>query len=101
MHYLRRPDWAISERERTPEAAFMDRRRFLQAAVGVLAGGVAGVTPLALAAEKAPQDPTDRTLELYPAKRNPKFTLDRPLTQEAVAAPFNNFYEFGGAKTVD
>jgi len=100
MHYLRRPGWAISEREATPEAAFMDRRRFLQAALGVLAGGIAGVSPLTLAAEKAPQDQTDRTVDLYPAKRNPKFTLDRPLTQESVAATFNNFYEFGGTKTV-
>ena len=100
MHYLRKPGWAIPEREATPEAVFLDRRRFLKGALGVLAGGIAGVTPLALAAEKAPQDPTDRTLDLYPAKRNPKFTLDRPLTQESVAATFNNFYEFGGTKTV-
>jgi sulfoxide reductase catalytic subunit YedY len=103
MHCLRRPGWAIPEREATPEAVFLDRRRFLKGALGVLAGGIAGVTPLAVAvegAEKVSQEPTDRTLDLYPAKRNPKFTLDRPLTQESVAATFNNFYEFGGTKTI-
>ncbi len=100
MHYLRRPEWALPDRDATPEAVFMDRRRFLKGALGVLAGGIAGVTPLALAAEKVSQDPADGTLDLYPAKRNPKFTLDRPLTQESVAATFNNFYEFGGTKTI-
>ena len=101
MHYLRRPGWAIPEREATPEADFMDRRRFLRGALGLLAGGgIAGGIPLATAAEKAPQEPTDGTLGLYPAKKNPKFTLDRPLTKESVAATFNNFYEFGGTKTV-
>jgi len=100
MHHLRKPGWAIPEREATPEAVFMDRRRFLKGALGVLAGGIAGGIPLAGAAEKTAEEPADRTLNLYPAKRNPKFTLDRPLTQESVAATFNNFYEFGGTKTV-
>jgi sulfoxide reductase catalytic subunit YedY len=90
----------IPEREATPEAAFMDRRRFLKGALGVLAGGIAGGIPLAGAAEKTADEPADRTLNLYPAKRNPKFTLDRPLTQESVAATYNNFYEFGGTKTI-
>ncbi len=31
---------------------------------------------------------------LYPAKHNPKYTLDRPLTAERVATGYNNFYEF-------
>jgi sulfoxide reductase catalytic subunit YedY len=78
----------------------MDRRRFLKGALGVLAGGIASGIPLAGAAEKTAEEPADRTLNLYPAKRNPKFTLDRPLTQESVAATFNNFYEFGGTKTI-
>ncbi len=100
MHYLSKPEWTIPERDATPEAVFMDRRRFLKGALGVLAGGIAGGIPLAGAAEKTAEEPADRTLNLYPAKRNPKFTLDRPLTQESIAATFNNFYEFGGTKTV-
>jgi len=96
MHYLRKPDWAIPEREATSESIYMDRRRFLMGALGVLAGGIAGGSTLAGAAEKA-QDPT---LELYPARRNPDFTLDRLLTKESVAATYNNFYEFGPVKTI-
>jgi hypothetical protein len=30
----------------------------------------------------------------YPAKRNPDFTLDRPITEERAATGYNNFYEF-------
>ena len=37
---------------------------------------------------------------LYPAQVNPKFEeLDRPLTNEAVAAAYNNFHEFSTGKT--
>ncbi|MEE9221429.1 MAG: protein-methionine-sulfoxide reductase catalytic subunit MsrP, partial [candidate division NC10 bacterium] len=75
MHYLRRPDWAIPEREATSESIYMDRRRFLMGALGVLAGGIAGGSTLAGAAEKTSQGPRDPTLELYPARRNPDFTL--------------------------
>jgi sulfoxide reductase catalytic subunit YedY len=32
--------------------------------------------------------------ELYPAKQNLDFTLDRPVTPEATATGYNNFYEF-------
>jgi len=37
---------------------------------------------------------------LYPAKRNPRYTLDRPLTDEKLATYYNNFYEFGSQKTI-
>jgi sulfoxide reductase catalytic subunit YedY len=68
-------------------------------ALGVVAGGIGG-TAFAGAAEKTSKQPVDRTLDLYPAKRNPEFTLDRPLTKESVAATYNNFYEFGPVKTI-
>ena len=100
MHHLRKSDWAIPEREATPESVFIDRRRFLMGALGVVAGGIGGATALASAAEKTSGVPPDRTLDLYPAKRNPDFTLVRPLTEESVAATFNNFYEFGPVKTI-
>ena len=99
MRFLRKPAWAISEREATPESIYMDRRRFLMAAVGIVAGGIGG-TVLAGAAENTPAESGDKTLDLYPAKRNVKFTLDRPLTEESVAATYNNFFEFGSTKTI-
>jgi sulfoxide reductase catalytic subunit YedY len=45
-------------------------------------------------------DLPDPTRDLYPAKRNEAFTLDRPITDEAVNTAYNNFYEFGSAKTI-
>jgi methionine sulfoxide reductase catalytic subunit len=83
---LRRP-WELPERTATPESAWLDRRRFLGAlgigAAGLVAAGRAG----RLLAAGAPPAP-------YPAPRNAHYTLDRPLTEEAVAARYNNFYEF-------
>ena len=38
------------------------------------------------------------TADLYPAKPNEHYTLDRPLTKERVAATYNNFYEFSPRK---
>jgi sulfoxide reductase catalytic subunit YedY len=35
-----------------------------------------------------------------PAARNPRYTLDRPLTDEITAASYNNFYEFTSGKDV-
>ena len=39
MHYLKKPEWSIPEREATPESVFLDRRKFLAGSLGVVAGG--------------------------------------------------------------
>lgn len=70
--------WEIPEREATPESVYMNRRAVLQAA------GYLGFSTLLGAAESK---------SVYPAKRNPEFTLDRPITEEAAATGYNNFYE--------
>ena len=41
----------------------------------------------------------DPTADLYPAKRNAKYVLDRPITDEKVNANYNNFYEFDVVET--
>ncbi|MBI3026371.1 MAG: protein-methionine-sulfoxide reductase catalytic subunit MsrP, partial [Candidatus Tectomicrobia bacterium] len=87
MNLIRKPGWAIPEREATPEDVFFGRRRFLLGAAGALAGGLTGAWGAGAAPSKEAED---KTLGLYPAKRNPAFTLDRPLTEEKVAAAFNN-----------
>ncbi len=92
MLIKRTPSWAIPESQATPEHAFLNRRSLLGAGAGLLA---AGALPDIAAAQAA-----DPTLDLYPAKRNPGFTLDRPLTDEALASAYNNFYEFGSSKDV-
>jgi sulfoxide reductase catalytic subunit YedY len=70
--------WEIPEREATPESVYLNRRQLLTAA------GFLGVEGLLAAAGNSP----------YPAKRNPQFTLDRPITEEWAATGYNNFYEF-------
>ena len=37
-------------------------------------------------------------MDLYPAWRDRRFTLDRPITGEVYAASYNNFYEFSSFK---
>jgi len=71
--------WEIPEREATPEHVYLNRRQLLMAA------GFLGVEQSLSSAEGA---------GLYPAKRNAKFTLDRPVTEEWAATGYNNFYEF-------
>jgi sulfoxide reductase catalytic subunit YedY len=97
--------WEIPEREATPESVYLNRRKFL----GSL--GVAGVYTLALMSgcakfgeKEPPTQPasawplSEAEKSVYPAPRNPEFVLDRPITDEAVAAHYNNFYEFSSSK---
>jgi methionine sulfoxide reductase catalytic subunit len=44
--------------------------------------------------------PADPSAGLYPAARNEKFTVTRPITEEATASTYNNFYEFGSQKEI-
>jgi sulfoxide reductase catalytic subunit YedY len=95
MHVIRRHGWEIPEREATPEHLFFNRRAFLAAT---------GASALALSPELAfaqrVSDLPDPSAALYPAKRNEKFVLDRPITDEKVNVNYNNFYEFGSSKNI-
>jgi sulfoxide reductase catalytic subunit YedY len=100
MHYHRKPGWIIPEREAIPEAVFMQRRTFLAGSLGTVTGGLLGLCSSTGSAAAQTQGQQDPTYALYPAKRHAAFTLDRPLTEETVAAAYNNYYEFGPMKTV-
>src|SRR5262249_5118746 len=94
MHVIRRPGWQIPECHATPEHLFS--RRAVLAATGAPA---LSLSPrLAIAQRTA--DLPDPTRDLYPAPRNEKYGLDRPITDEAINCSYNNFYEFGSAKTI-
>lgn len=84
--------WDLRESEATPEAVFFNRREFI-------AGSLA-LTSAATIGGSAHAQYADPTFDLYPAKRNPAFTLDRDVTAERYAADYNNFYEFGSSKSV-
>jgi sulfoxide reductase catalytic subunit YedY len=96
MHILRRRGWEIPERLATPEHLFLSRRSFLGTAAGAAALSVAGGSALAQRVSDLP----DPTLDLYPAKRNAKYVLDRPITDEKVNLAYNNYYEFSSSKMV-
>lgn len=92
MLIKRRRGWEIPESQATPEAVFLNRRQ-------IIAGlGMTGL--VAAAAPQARAQVSGIAAELYPAKRNPAYTLDRELTEEKVATSYNNFYEFGTSKNI-
>jgi sulfoxide reductase catalytic subunit YedY len=86
--------WELPESAATDEAVFCDRRQLLKglAAGPILAAGAAGFPAWAA-------DP-DPSAGLYPARRNDRYPLDRPITAEKDSTTYNNFYEFGFDKSI-
>src|SRR3954451_281576 len=86
--------WEMPDSAATDETVFRDRRRLIQ---GIAAGPIlaAGMGPLAAFAADA-----DPSAGLYPARRNDRYALDRPITGEKDATTYNNFYEFGFDKSI-
>jgi sulfoxide reductase catalytic subunit YedY len=78
----------------TPEGVYFSRRKLLGAGASLAA---ASFFPELASAQSAANDPT---LALYPAKRNEKYKFDGKLTEERVAANYNNFYEYGTSKYI-
>jgi sulfoxide reductase catalytic subunit YedY len=99
--------WDRPEREVTPESAFVSRRQWLKWAGlgGVALGAGAGLywwkfhgSDSDVLANGRVATPVDN---LFPAERNQDFAVaDRPLTAEAQAARYCNFYEFTMDKQV-
>lgn len=96
MHVIRRRGWELPERCATPEHLFFSRRAFLSVAAGA---ATAGLVTGPAGAQRLTDQP-DPTIDLYPAKRNEKYMLDRPITDEKINGNYNNFYEFGSSKTI-
>jgi sulfoxide reductase catalytic subunit YedY len=96
MNVIRRRGWELPERLATPESVFLNRRSFMVSAAGAAALGLA---PGVARAQRVADLP-DPTGDLYPARRNEKYTLDRPVTDEKINGNYNNFYEFGTSKQV-
>ena len=94
-------EWHIPENRVAPEAVYLNRRRFIkkigQAGLGI-AGIASGLAAIPASAQVKYDPEVRRTIPvpdgIYPAPRNAKYTVDRPLTPEEIAASYNNFYEF-------
>ena len=107
-HTIIPPPWRLAERDSTPESVYwreVNRRSTLKligAGILLATGGFPACTSHVTEDEfaKSPKNFEFSNLErtLYPAVQNPTFTLDRPLTEEHIAAQYNNFYEFSEAK---
>jgi len=93
MRLIRRSGWHLPDALATPEALVFNRR-------SLLAGAAATALAPALARAQRAADAPDPTADLYPARRNDKYTLDRPITDERINGHYNNFYEFGMDKEV-
>ena len=95
--------WEIPESKITPEHLYLNRRRFMKNLIG------AGLTATALSSlTSCAQDSktsliskavTSPTIEKFIPNAN-FAQVDRPITDEVLATKYNNFYEFGGTKSI-
>jgi sulfoxide reductase catalytic subunit YedY len=91
--------WERPERAATDESLFRRRRQLVKS---LAAGPIllsTGAAFLAACREEAKAE-TDPSADLYPVKRNLRYRLDRPVTDESLVTTYNNFYEFGSQKTI-
>jgi sulfoxide reductase catalytic subunit YedY len=96
MNIIHRRGWEMPESRATAEHLFFNRRSLLGAAAGAIASGLA---PAVALAQRATDQPIP-TMDLYPGKRDEKFTLERPITDEKINGNYNNFYEYGTSKNI-
>jgi methionine sulfoxide reductase catalytic subunit len=107
FNIVKRPSWRISERSITPESIFLNRRHFLRQ-MGWGGAGLLASTLTGCAKSDAPAStsgaqtnaaaPPKSSTPKYPAPRSAAFSPDWRLTEQAVAATYNNFYEFSTVK---
>ena len=97
MNIIRRRGWEIPESRLTPEHLAFSRRSLLIGGASALA-----LAPAAAQAQRVSDvaNLPDPNADLYPAKLNAKYPLDRPITDEKINANYNNFYEFNSTKDV-
>jgi len=96
MNVIRRRGWEIPEREATAEHLVFSRRSVLAGATALAAMPSVAMAQRVEDVAKLP----DPTADLYPARRNEAYTLDRPITDENINGHYNNFYEFGMSKNI-
>lgn len=92
--------WQLPEKMVTDEAAFWSRRKFLQGVAGLSIAGAA--LPL-LGCQQQVVNGDEPIAGVSPLQVpvNPNFAkVDRPLTNEILAATYNNFYEYGSGKQI-
>lgn len=90
--------WELPESAATPESLYINRRQLVK---GLAAGPMIAALPsLLFNAGPALAADADPTADLYPANRNMRYRVDRPITDEKMATTYNNYYEFNSSKDV-
>ena len=90
-----RPDWEIPESQVTPESVYLNRRQFLKKLGFTGAGTLALVSGCAWGRNEGIEEQLkEAQSHEIKAQHNPNFVVDYPITDEMIAASYNNFYEF-------
>ncbi len=91
--------WELPDSAATPESLYINRRSLVKGlAAGPLIAAMPGLLLGGRGAVAAEGD--DPTADLYPANRNMRYRVDRPINAEKDATTYNNYYEFGTSKDV-
>ena len=92
--------WEISENQVTSESDYINRRKFIKnlglGSAGALLFSTSNACAQGSALEKQLEPFRSQTLN---AKKNENFTVERQITDETVAATYNNYYEFTTSKS--
>ena len=101
MAYIKIPKgWEIPENQVTPESDYIDRRKFIKnlglGSAGALLFSTSNACAQGSALEKQLEPFRLQTLDV---KKNENFTVKRQITDEIVAATYNNYYEFTTSKS--
>jgi sulfoxide reductase catalytic subunit YedY len=103
MSFIHIPkSWQLNENQVTAERLYFNRRRFIKSLIGVGIGS--SLLPLAGCQQSASEVALAESIDLpslNQAQLNPAFAQPgRPVTEETLAAKYNNFYEFGNTKNI-
>ena len=101
MAYIKIPKgWEIPENQVTSESDYINRRKFIRdlglASVGTLLFSTSNAYAQGSSVEKQLEPFRAQTLA---AENNANFTVERQMTDEVVAATYNNYYEFTTSKS--
>jgi len=101
MAYIKIPKgWEIPENQATSESDYINRRKFIKDL------GIAGAGALLFSSSNACAQNKGVEKQLAPfraqkldAENNANFTVNRQMTDEIIAATYNNYYEFTNRKS--
>ncbi len=101
MSYIKIPKgWEIPENQVTSESHYINRRKFIKdlglASAGTLLFSTSNACAQNSALEKQLAPFRAQTLA---AEKNANFTVERQMTDEVIAATYNNYYEFTQSKS--